>query len=80
MTDYTVAEARNHLTQLLNRALAGEDVTITRRGKVIAKIVPKVEPAGMTLDPEWLDKVRVRLSDPTIDFTAVVREMRDEKY
>ncbi|HEX3919316.1 MAG TPA: type II toxin-antitoxin system prevent-host-death family antitoxin [Caulobacteraceae bacterium] len=80
MTDYTVAEARNHLPQLLDRALAGEDVTITRRGKVIAQIIPRAEPRAMTVDLEWLDKVRVKTADPTLDFTALIRDMRDEKY
>ncbi|MEJ0066968.1 MAG: type II toxin-antitoxin system prevent-host-death family antitoxin [Caulobacteraceae bacterium] len=32
MANYSVAEAKDNLPKLLDRALAGEEVTITRRG------------------------------------------------
>ena len=76
MSSYSVAEARNHLPKLLDRALAGEDVTITRRGKPIARIVPE-ELRPMSIDLEWLDRVRVKLDDPTLDFAQIIRDMRD---
>jgi prevent-host-death family protein len=80
MATYSVAEAKNQLPKLLDRAIAGEEVTITRRGKPIARIVPEARPVGMKVDLEWLDRVRVRLKDPTIDFTQIIRAMRDERY
>jgi len=76
MSSYSVAEARNHLPKLLDRALGGEDVTITRRGKPIARIVPE-ELRPMSIDLEWLDRVRVKLDDPTLDFAQIIRDMRD---
>ena len=79
MASYSVAEAKNQLPKLLDRALAGEEVVVTRRGKAIARIVPESN-SGMRIDLEWLDRVRVKLEDPTIDFTAIIREMRDERY
>jgi len=33
-------EAKTHLSQLLERAMQGEEILITRRGKAVAKIVP----------------------------------------
>ena len=36
-------EAKTKLSQLVERAAAGEDVVITRRGKPVARLVP-VEP------------------------------------
>jgi antitoxin (DNA-binding transcriptional repressor) of toxin-antitoxin stability system len=36
MKRYSVAEARAHLTSLLDAVSAGEEVEITRRGKAIA--------------------------------------------
>ena len=78
MAEYSVAEARNHLPKLLSRAMAGEEVTITRRGKPIAKIVPNAPPAqGMSIDLDWLERVRVDPKDSDLDFTAIIREMRD---
>ena len=35
MTTYSVAEAKNRLSELIDRALAGEGVTITRRGRPV---------------------------------------------
>ncbi len=33
-------EAKTHFGQLLERAMHGEEILITRRGKTVAKIVP----------------------------------------
>lgn len=38
MSSYSVAEAKNTLPRLLDRALDGEEVIITRHGKAIAAI------------------------------------------
>lgn len=38
MTTYSVAEAKNTLPRLLDRALEGEQVIITRHGKPVAEI------------------------------------------
>ncbi|MFN4297732.1 MAG: type II toxin-antitoxin system Phd/YefM family antitoxin [Brevundimonas sp.] len=40
MTTYSVAEAKNTLPRLLDKAMAGERVVITRHGKPIAEIRP----------------------------------------
>jgi prevent-host-death family protein len=90
MSNYSVAEAKNNLPKLLDRALAGEAVTITRRGKVIARIVPSGEAApGVAEDGprawndiDWLRRVRVhpKNQDPYWDSDQVIRRMRDEGY
>ena len=43
MSSYSVAEAKNNLPKLLDRMLAGEAVTITRRGVPIARLEPAQE-------------------------------------
>jgi prevent-host-death family protein len=43
MTEVGVFEAKNKLSELLDRVERGEHVTITRRGKPVARLVP---PAG----------------------------------
>jgi len=40
MPEVSIAEAKTHFSALVDKALAGESVLITRRGKPIAKIVP----------------------------------------
>lgn len=38
MSKHRVAEARAHLSALIDRALAGETVVITRRGKSVVEL------------------------------------------
>lgn len=40
-----VHEAKTHLSRLLERVSAGEEIVITRRGAEVARLVP-VRPAG----------------------------------
>ena len=35
---YSVASSKDHLSALIDRAVAGEDVVITRRGKPVAEL------------------------------------------
>lgn len=78
MTHYSVAEAKNNLPKLLDRMLAGEEVVITRRGKVIGRLTPE-KPAviGAPLDLEWIDANRVIPAAGPIK-GSVVEDMRRE--
>jgi prevent-host-death family protein len=86
MTEYTVAEARDNLPKLLNQALAGEEVIITRRGKPLVTLVPKrqktvaLDGPKSAHDVEWLDRHRISTDDPNFDAAAFIRAMRDESY
>ncbi len=42
MTQVSVHEAKTHLSQLLLRVAAGEDVVIAKSGKPVARLVPFV--------------------------------------
>jgi len=44
MTAYSVADAKAGLPRLINRALAGEEVVITRHGKPVAELRPTAAP------------------------------------
>ena len=47
MSDFALFEAKNRLSELINRVEAGEEIAITRRGKVVARLVPAApEEAG----------------------------------
>ena len=50
MEEVGAFEAKTHLPKLLNRVAQGERITITRRGKPVALLVP-VEPTP-SLSPE----------------------------
>ena len=70
MTIYSVAQAKNHLPKLIDEALAGEEVVITRRGKPVVEIKPttirRQPPVGTA---EWL--AERRRARPAIDITSV---------
>jgi prevent-host-death family protein len=40
MTEVGIREAKTHLSRLLRRVVAGEEVVITKGGKAIARLVP----------------------------------------
>ena len=56
MTTYSVAEAKNRLPDLIDRAIEGEEVVITRRGKPVVELrttlSPRVQPTQATYN--WL--------------------------
>lgn len=58
MKTATVRELRNNYTTLLRWISAGEEVLITRRGKVIARLSPEAESAREVVD--WANSPEVR--------------------
>ena len=40
VTEFAAADAKAHFSQLLSRAEAGEEITISRHGAPVAKLVP----------------------------------------
>jgi prevent-host-death family protein len=43
MQTVNVSDLRNHLPEYLSRAEAGEEIEVTRRGEVIARILPALD-------------------------------------
>lgn len=43
MAEVSVYDARAGLSRIIDRALAGEEIVITRNGKRVAKLVPVIE-------------------------------------
>ena len=82
MGTHSVAEAKNKLSELIDRALKGEDVVITRHCHPVVELKPVPKPPRrMTqADLDWLDKHRVRSLSPGEDAVTLVRRMRDEDW
>jgi prevent-host-death family protein len=80
MSTHSVAEAKNQLSKLINRALKGEGIVITRRGQPVIEFKPvRPVPRPMTdADIEWLRARRVGRTMPKTDAGTLVSEMRDE--
>jgi prevent-host-death family protein len=54
MTQVSVHEARNRLSQLIKDAQAGDDVVIASHGKPVARLVPVRSSTGADI-LHWLD-------------------------
>ena len=77
---FNLYEAKNQLSELIDRALNGEGVVITRHGHPVVELKPILPPAG-PITPEaidWLRDRRVGRRMPREDAAALVRKMREE--
>ena len=80
MGAYSIAEAKAHLSALVEQVIRGEAVTLTRRGKPVARIVPTGELMPKPkLDLAALRKFRAGLPKAAISSAEMVRNMRDQK-
>ena len=79
MTQHSVAEAKNQLSNLINRSLAGQSVVITRHGHPVVELKP-VQPVGRPVTRQQLDRLAARVADasPTIDAGTLLTRIRDE--
>ena len=69
-------EAKTHLSELLDLAAMGERVTITRRGKPVAMLVPLAEEPSLT-PVEAAVSLRLLRTGVTLDGVAL-RELIEE--
>jgi len=80
MSTYSVADAKNNLPRLIDQALQGEHVVITRHGNPVVELRP-VQKTGRPMteaDIAWLDAHRVGKAGP-VDAGTEVSRMRDEE-
>lgn len=71
MAKVGVFEAKTHLTALLDRVDAGEEIIITRRGEPIAKLVPaRAAPSGESVIQQ-LRRLRSGISTAGLDAKAL---------
>jgi prevent-host-death family protein len=83
MTTYSVAEAKNNLSKLIDLALKGEKVTITRHGAPVVELRPAQKPARpiTQADLDWLAAIRIKPINPLAeDAGELVSRMRDEEW
>ena len=82
MPTYSIAQAKDHLSRLVRQAAQGEDVAITRHGKVVAYVRPAVErpiqpPHELVAQIVDRAKTRPRLGENAVD---IIRRMRDGEW
>lgn len=73
MTVVNVHEAKTHLSRLLDRVAAGEEITIAKAGEPVARLVPIERRAKARVSGK--DKGKIVIRD---DFDAPLPEFEDE--
>lgn len=71
----TLAEAKAHLSDLLNQIEAGEEVVITRRGHPVARLVAVNKPKQAVASLVAFRKTMPALRNASAD---LIRDLRDE--
>ncbi len=78
MSTYSVAEAKNRLPSLIDKAIEGEEVAITRYGKPVAELRPRrqVDDKTVRAVTEWL--ISQRHEDVGITSVELLDQIYDE--
>jgi prevent-host-death family protein len=80
MGTHSIEEAEKRLPELIDRALGGEAIIITRHGGPVAELKPISQPARPVspADLDWLASLRAKLKRTKHNAAAFVSAMRDE--
>ncbi|MGL4964551.1 MAG: type II toxin-antitoxin system Phd/YefM family antitoxin [Inquilinus sp.] len=76
MDTVTLADAKAHLSELVDRVEAGDSIDITRRGKPVARLTAVARPRKR-VDLAALEALAATMPAQAQDAAALVRSMRD---
>ena len=81
MSIHSVAEAKNQLSELIERALKGEEVVITRHGRpvVALRAIPERVLPVSPADLDWLAERRIGRAPVTENAGVLLTKLRDEQ-
>lgn len=77
MRTVSLAQAKAHLSELLDQVEAGEDVIITRHGRAVAHVRPASRPK-QPIPVDELAAFRATMPPLSRPSSELLREMRDE--
>ncbi len=79
MLEINIKELRNQLAQIITQVEAGEEVAITRRGKVVARLLPP-PPAAPKQFPDLTEfRASIKLRGEGVSET-LIKERREARY
>lgn len=81
MSTHSVAQAKNQLSELIDRALNGEAVVITRHGRPVVelKAIPEPTRPVSPTDLDWLAERRIGRASAAEDAGLLLTKLRDEQ-
>jgi prevent-host-death family protein len=74
MSTFTLAEAKAQLSRLICMVKAGEEITITKRGRAVVKLVPNDAPRPKM--PSLAER-RAQMTPQTESAGEFIRKLRD---
>lgn len=76
MAEINLADAKAHLSELVDRVEAGDSIDITRRGKPVARLTPAAKPRRR-VDAAQLQALSAMMPPDVSTASNLVRSMRD---
>lgn len=76
MSSVSAYDAKTHLSALLERAEAGEAITITKHGRPVARLVPATSRVGLAALAQQMRALRSSLDATSVDIRELVDESR----
>ena len=76
MSGVSLADAKAHLSELVDRVEAGDSIDITRRGKPVARLTAVARPRK-AIDITLLRSLTAVMAAPSQSAADLVRSMRD---
>ena len=81
-TEFAAAEAKARFSELLDRAEAGEEITIRRHGKVVARLTRPITDEEEAVEQRRKSRLEFiewrRLHGPTLGPNLTIRDLIDE--
>lgn len=78
MATVGIFEAKNRLSELVERAARGEEITITRRGEKVARLMPPEVANAQEQAGALAARIRRSRAGHALGGTVAIREMIDE--
>ena len=78
MTNVGIFEAKNRLSELVERAARGEEIVITRRGEQVARLMPPLTPDTLGQARTLAARIRQSRSGQGLGGGVSIRDMIEE--
>lgn len=78
MTTVGIFEAKNRLSDLVERAARGEEIVITRRGEQVARLLPPEATNAQGLARSLVQRIRRNRQGHALGKGASIRQMIEE--
>ena len=78
MTTVGIFEAKNRLSELVERVLRGEEIVITRRGEEVARLMPPEAANAPAQARDLAERIRHSRAGQALGGAVSIREMIEE--